>query len=227
MLKFTLTDRIRDKLTHVQIPEDLTSKITTRGWISYEDLITLHKLHQSNIQPDSQNEQLSLLELLKGSSIYKHPPPTAAKTPEFLKMMEQLRLKEQEYEYQKLVKSGNRYGGSRVFKLDAGSNDDDEFETLTPLQQTKQVNHQLTTIFNIFVSVASVGYAVWYWTGTSMRISDAYRVLLSLFFSILVLVAEVVVFGGYLRKVEEAKKTERKKKEIQKVVDTVTFGSKS
>lgn len=91
-------------------------------------------------------------------------------------------------------------------------------DSLTPLQEHKQVKSQITTIFNIFISVASVTYAVWYWTYSSMRLSDAYRILLCLFFGLLVLIAEVVVYMSYLNKVEEAKIKERSKKEIKKVV---------
>ncbi|GMF03840.1 unnamed protein product [Ambrosiozyma monospora] len=99
----------------------------------------------------------------------------------------------------------------------------DEYDNLTPSQQNKQLKQQLTTIFNIFISVVSVGYAVWYWSGSSMRLNDGVRILLCLFFSLLVLVAEVVMFGGYLKKIDDARIVERKKKEVKHVVETVTF----
>lgn len=78
-------------------------------------------------------------------------------------------------------------------------------------------------MFNIFVSVASVVYAIWYWTDSSWGIRDSYRILICLFFGILILVAEVVVYLGYLRRVEEAKVKERNKKEVKKVIRSFTI----
>ena len=68
----------------------------------------------------------------------------------------------------------------------------------------------------------SVAYAIWYWTETSWGLPLSYRVLLSVFFGILVLVAEVVVYMGYLNKIEDARTRERKKKEVKKLSELLT-----
>ncbi|KAG7830466.1 hypothetical protein KL920_002104 [Ogataea angusta] len=167
-----------------------------RGWISHNDLVSLISSTD--------------LVLIKDLSPYFDTPPRTPKSPEFLRQMEELKARQEELEYQKLV-------GSLPGQLGRPS----------VLQEAKEVKHQVTTIVNVLISVVSVAYAVWYWTGSVNLFNDATRVLLALFASILVLVAEVVVFGGYLRRVDEAKQRERKKKEVRKVVDSVTFTKKT
>lgn len=129
--------------------------------------------------------------------------------------MELLRLKAQEEEYQKLVDSSPDVGPllyeqSRLEKH------------LTPAQMHKEVKSQITTIFNIAISVGSVVYAIWYWTESSMRLKDSYRVLMCIFFGLLVLVAEVVVYLGYLNKIEVARAKESQQKEVKKFIKSVT-----
>lgn len=123
--------------------------------------------------------------------------------------MKKLRLQAKEDEYQKLVRPSELY--STLY-------DNYGQEMITPAAASKQLKNQITTMVNVFISVASVAYAVWYWTASSMKMKDSWRVLLSLFSGILVLVAEVVVYMGYLNRIEEAKLRERNKKEVKKVV---------
>lgn len=70
--------------------------------------------------------------------------------------------------------------------------------------------------FNILVSVLCCGGAVFYmtryWNNAGLR------VLLSLGVAVLVGVAEVVVYSGYLRKVKESKRKERAKLERKEVM---------
>ncbi|GMF57257.1 unnamed protein product [[Candida] boidinii] len=141
--------------------------------------------------------------------------------------MERLRLKQQELEYQNLIRgdSGDMSSGAAAGHRQSLRQADDE-PRQSAAQQMKEVRNQLTTILNVFVSVASVGYAVWYWSGTSMgsyHLNDGYRVLLALAFALLVLVAEVVVFSGYLRRVDEAREKERGKREVRTVLASVVL----
>lgn len=133
--------------------------------------------------------------------------------------MERLRREAQEQEYNKLINPTPEYNTL----YDNSTIDTSE---LTPAQFHKELKNQLTTIVNILISVASVAYAVWYWTGSSWGLQDSYRVLVSLFFGLLVLVAEVVVYLGYLNKVEDARIREQKKKEVKKVIRTVDLRKK-
>lgn len=161
--------------------------------ISHNDLILLAK-HTS----------VSLSQLTRGTQVYfppkKAPPP---KSKEYMKLMEKLRAQQQEKEYQELL--GNRY------------NDEPD---ITPGKAVKELREQLSTIVNIAVSVGSVAFAIWYWTGTSTHWSMSARTLLSLFAAILVLVAETVVYLGYKNKIAEAQAVEKAKKEIKEVVSS-------
>ena len=68
---------------------------------------------------------------------------------------------------------------------------------------------------------------MWYWSGSSLGLASDYaiRMLLSLVVAIIVLIAEVVVFGGYVRKVDEARERERASVERKTVVETVVIKS--
>ncbi|AJS32817.1 Vph2p [Saccharomyces cerevisiae YJM1208] len=130
---------------------------------------------------------------------------------DFKKKLEFLKYQEQELEYQSMVKRSKS-----VFSLQ----EDDE---LTPSQINKQIKEQVTTVFNVLVSVISVVVAIWYWTGSSTNFPVHVRLLLCLFFGILVLVADVVVYNSYLKKLEEAKVKEKTKLEKKKVLSKITL----
>ncbi|CAI4587682.1 BAQ_1a_G0032090.mRNA.1.CDS.1 [Saccharomyces cerevisiae] len=130
---------------------------------------------------------------------------------DFKKSLEFLKYQEQELEYQSMVKRSKS-----VFSLQ----EDDE---LTPSQINKQIKEQVTTVFNVLVSVISVVVAIWYWTGSSTNFPVHVRLLLCLFFGILVLVADVVVYNSYLKKLEEAKVKEKTKVEKKKVLSKITL----
>ncbi|CAI4046009.1 hypothetical protein SUVZ_11G1000 [Saccharomyces uvarum] len=130
---------------------------------------------------------------------------------DFKKNLEFLKYQEQELEYQTMVKRNKPISSLR------------EEDELTPSQINKQIKEQVTTVFNVLVSVVSVVVAIWYWTGTSTKFPVHIRLLLCLFFGILVLVADVVVYNSYLRKLEEAKVNERTKVEKKKVLEKITL----
>lgn len=140
----------------------------------------------------------------------KHVPGSTY-SPEFKKELEKLEYKQQESSYQDLVKKSNLNGSV------AGKDSD----VLTPAQMAKEIREQMTTVFNILVSVVSVVFAVWYWSGSSTWLPLHYRVILCLFFGILILVAELVVYNSYLRKISDAKEKERAKIEKKKVVKKI------
>jgi TMEM199 family protein len=77
-------------------------------------------------------------------------------------------------------------------------------------------NIPISLPFNILVSILCCGGAVFYMT--RYWNNDGLRVLLSLGVAILVGIAEVVVYAGYLRKVKESKLKERRKIDMREVV---------
>ena len=151
--------------------------------------------------------QCSIKELLKPLEFEFKPKAVRGShySEDFKKNLEFLKYQEQELEYQSMVKRSKS-----VFSLQ-------EEDELTPSQINKQIKEQVTTVFNVLVSVISVVVAIWYWTGSSTNFPIHVRLLLCLFFGILVLVADVVVYNSYLKKLEEAKVKEKTKVEKKKV----------
>ncbi|KAG5358451.1 Vacuolar ATPase assembly integral membrane protein [Yarrowia sp. B02] len=161
--------------------------------------------------------------LLYGTSVYLPPPPEKKKkTREFLRILETQKRLLEEADYQQLL-----VDKSAPEITSPGLNDHlihEEDITLPSIsQQTKQLKHQITTIFNIALSVVSVSYAIWYWTKSSAGMSVSARALLSIWGGLVILVAEVVVYGRYVRKTTEARVTERKKRETKQIVSTTEF----
>ncbi|CCH46006.1 Vacuolar ATPase assembly integral membrane protein VPH2 [Wickerhamomyces ciferrii] len=193
-------------MTKFQIPKYLKdhikdiphgSTILKRNWITTNDLIYI-----------SQNHNLPLTKLTNGLTPYIPPPKTSSYTPEFQSQLNKLKYQLEEQEYQNLINKGHV---------------DNDYQT--PNEMAKELKNQLTTILNIFVSVCSVVYAIWYWT-KNYQFNPAYRVLICLFFGILILVAEVVVFNSYLRKIENAKLKEANKIEKKTIIDTIIIKPK-
>lgn len=157
--------------------------------------------------------QCSIKELLKPLEFEFKPKAVRGShySEDFKKNLEFLKYQEQELEYQSMVKRSKS-----VFSLQ-------EEDELTPSQINKQIKEQVTTVFNVLVSVISVVVAIWYWTGSSTNFPIHVRLLLCLFFGILVLVADVVVYNSYLKKLEEAKVKEKTKVEKKKVLSKITL----
>lgn len=161
--------------------------------------------------------------LLHGTSVYCPPPPEKKKkTREFMRILETQKRLLEEADYQQLL-----VDKSAPEITTKGLNDHlvqkDDIAAPTINQQTKELKHQITTIFNIALSVVSVSYAIWYWTKSSAAMGVSARALLAIWGGLLILVAEVVVYGRYIRKTTEARVTERKKRETKQIVSTSEF----
>lgn len=80
-----------------------------------------------------------------------------------------------------------------------------------------EVNRQVALIFNVLISIIACAAAIWiaarHWPVEA-------RLALSMIGSIVVGVAEVVIYLGYLRRLKEARTKERKKVEVKTVSDT-------
>lgn len=200
MTKFEVTPELK-VLFQKHLDTKVADAILDQEYVSHKNLIDFFTYYRPTE---------SLLQLLQKTRIYRPPKPEVApKTKEYLKTMQRLQLEQKEKEYQRLVNPSPEF--QTLYEPTKGS-------TISAGQAHKELKSHITTMFNILISVASVVYAIWYWTATSWRLQDSYRVLLCLFFGLLVLVAEVVVYMGYLNRVEEARVRERKKKEIKRVV---------
>jgi hypothetical protein len=84
------------------------------------------------------------------------------------------------------------------------------------------VDRQMALILNVLLSIIACAGAIWIaarWWSTPARLA------LSMTGSVLVGVAEVVVYSGYIRRVGEAKSKEKSVKEIQEVMNTWVVGA--
>ncbi|KFX88212.1 hypothetical protein O988_09116 [Pseudogymnoascus sp. VKM F-3808] len=162
--------------------------------------------------------------LLRGSHVYiPPPPPKPTQTPEYKALMARLRRDAEEREYVRLTKaapasetySKNLPATSPAFAfasteayIEASPDDDITYD---------DVNRQLTLILNVVVSIVACSAALWIvskWWSTPARLA------LSFAGSLLVAVAEVVVYFGYIRKVKESVKEEKAVKEVKRLVNT-------
>jgi hypothetical protein len=86
-----------------------------------------------------------------------------------------------------------------------------------------EINRQMALILNVLVSIVACAGALWVmarWWSTPARLA------LSMSGSLLVGVAEVVVYGGYIRRVSEAKEKEKGVKEVKEVLKSWVVGGK-
>lgn len=216
LTKFKINQSIKDLISDsVGLEESTKDEILKREWISVEDLKYL--LNMENLPKQKTLHILSDLEFIFLKD------PVKPKTKEYTEQMIKLRNLELERQYQEMVKKESIYDKTLLIHKEnrLGAKQDIDDEMLTPSRFAKQVKEQLTTVVNIIFTSSSVAYAVWYWTRSSMRDSNiSFRLFLSLIFGLVALVAEVVVYNGYHRRINEAKAKERKQKEKKKIVET-------
>jgi hypothetical protein len=196
--------------------------------VSHSQLIDLSKLlknHASELSTPSadQDEEpfpTTLAALLQNSSIYTPPRPApAAKSPQYTALMARLRAEEEARSYERMLHPpptretfSQRFPAAAAdFSLGATAPRDSEDDDLS----YEEVHRQIILIINILISVVCVAVFIWvaarHWTVGK-------RLGLSMAGSLAIAVAEVVVYGGYVRKVKEAKMKERKKPEIKEIV---------
>lgn len=83
------------------------------------------------------------------------------------------------------------------------------------------IDRQIAVIFNIIVSILACAFGLWMaarWWSTPARLA------LSMSGSLLVGIAEVVVYMGYIRRVGEAKGQAKKLQEVKEVMTTWVVG---
>lgn len=84
------------------------------------------------------------------------------------------------------------------------------------------VDKQMALILNVLLSIVACAAAIWIaakWWSTPARLA------LSMSGGMLVGVAEVVVYSGYIRRLGEAKGKEKALKEVKEIVNTWTVGA--
>ena len=86
------------------------------------------------------------------------------------------------------------------------------------------INRQMAVIINVLLSIVACSAAIWI---AAKSWSIPARLALSMSGSIVVAIAEVVIYAGYLRRVKEAKVKSKKQKEVKEVISTWVIDGKS
>jgi hypothetical protein len=189
MVLLTTTPRIHSALAAYNVLPSVESPLSAEECITHTDL---RLISQSLL---SQSSDYSYATLLRGSSVYTPPPPPPPpKTPEYIALMKRLRQEVEEREYRGLTT---------------------EAEEVVEEEMTwKEVKSQISVMFNVMLSVFATAAAVWKVAGSwdvPERLAAAFGA------AILVGVAEVVLFMGYVRRLDQGKKVEGKKKDVTSI----------
>jgi hypothetical protein len=153
--------------------------------------------HASVIELSRAAKGFSLNSLLRGTSVYNPPrQPKPKPSPEYLALMERLRAEQEQREYASMVSKRG---------LETGGTEEGEKDDVSP-----------SLVFNIFLSIVLCAGAMFY--VTQWWNNDGLRVLVSLSTGIVVGVAEVTVYAGYLRKVKISQEKERAKREKKEFI---------
>lgn len=212
--------------------------------ISHSQLIDLSRLlksyvakfaekeEQQNIREDTPHQDddkpqepmpTTLDALLRNSTVYIPPPPPKKEpTPEYKALMARLRAEEEARQYERML-NPNPLHAPETFSQ-RFPNAATPFSLATPYDKSEEdelsyeeVHRQIILIINVLVSIIACAVFIWV---AARHWSVPKRLGLSMGGSGAVGIAEVVVYSGYVRKVAEAKKKEKKKPEIKKIVQS-------
>ncbi|KAM3480005.1 hypothetical protein MY8738_005208 [Beauveria namnaoensis] len=181
-------------------------------------------LHSQILRLSKSQKAFRLEELLRGSQIYVTPPaPKPAKSPEYIALMAKLRRDEDARAYQRMINppipletfkdrfpnSARSFAAANKPTSDADIGDDDV--------TYNEIHRQVMLLINFLVSIAGVAATLWilgrWWSLPA-------RLLLTMGGSILVAIAEVAVYGGYVWRMGEAKRKEDIRPERKEVMQT-------
>ncbi|KAG6001064.1 hypothetical protein E4U21_004707 [Claviceps maximensis] len=171
----------------------------------------------------------SLEQLLRGSRVYSPPPPPKPEpSEEYKALMARLRRDEAQRAYDRMVNPPPRVetfhdrfpSSAQAFSqvnrpIDAADLGDDDV-TL------QDVHRQVMLIINFMVSILGVAGTLWV---TSRWWSVPARILLTMGGSIVVAIAEVAVYSGYMWRMEQGKQKQKAAKEVKHVVNTWVVGA--
>ncbi|KAL8862544.1 MAG: hypothetical protein Q9178_001042 [Gyalolechia marmorata] len=202
--------------------------LATGDPITHMQVVAVSKLLKKSLAPTQASPVLHHLDqLLRGSKLYyEFPKPKKEPTNEYKMLMARLRRDEEARSYERMTNPPlpmetfeQRFPNTSNPKLFAGNQDrfyrDDDVTYA-------DVNRQMAMIVNILVSIVACSIALWL---VANRWSTPRRLGLSMGGSILVAVAEAVVYAGYLRRIKEAREKGKKQVEIKEIIKTWVIGS--
>ena len=171
---------------------------------------------------DGDSVPVHLAELLRGSAVHiPAPKPKPEPTSEYKALMARLRREEEARSYERMLNPpvsietfSQRFPHSPHGHLfssnDSSSKEDDEMTY-------QDVNRQLTLIINVLVTVVACSVAIWV---AARHWNPPLRLALSMSGSIVLAIAEVVVYSGYIRRLKDAKLKERNTVEKKTITET-------
>ncbi|KAI4638887.1 hypothetical protein J4E93_009637 [Alternaria ventricosa] len=226
-----------EKLQHADEPSLAEPEVGKP--ISHSQLIDLSKLLKKHVDKDIKDTKdtsettedtssptpTTLAALLHNTTIYiPPPPPKPTQTPEYHALMRRLRAEQEALSYERMLHPpptresfSQRFPRApEPFSIGATQTTSEEDEL-----SYEEVHRQIILIINILVSVVCVAVFIWV---AARHWSVGSRLGLSMGGSLGIAVAEVAVYRGYVRKVREAKRLEKKKPEIKEIVKTWVLG---
>jgi len=197
--------------------------------ISHGQLIDIANYLRKNvdiIRQKSKNEDnipVHLAELLPGSAVYiPKPKPKPEPTSEYKALMARLRKEEEARSYERMLNQptqietfSQRFPHSSHGHLfsphNSGSKEDDEEMTY------HDIDRQLALIMNVLVTVVACSVAIWI---AARHWDPPLRLALSMSGSLVLAVAEVVIYSGYIRRLKDAKLKESNLVEKKTIAET-------
>ncbi|KAF4343463.1 vacuolar er assembly vma12 [Fusarium beomiforme] len=174
------------------------------------------------------NSKYTLEQLLRGASVYIPPPPPKPEpSPEYKALMARLRREEEARAYERMI---NPPPPHETFKERFPSSAASFAAANRPTSAAdigdedlamEEVHKQVTLIINFLVSIAGVAGTLWV---TARWWSLPSRLFLTLGGSILVAIAEVVVYNAYMWKMDQGRKKHGKVKEVREIVESWVVG---
>ncbi|KAM0268350.1 hypothetical protein ACHAPA_005146 [Fusarium lateritium] len=174
------------------------------------------------------NANYTLEQLLWGASVYIPPPPPKPEpSPQYKALMARLRRDEEARSYERMI---NPVPQHEIFKdrfpySAAGFAEANRPTSVADIGDEdivmEEVHKQVTLIINFLVSIAGVAGTLWV---TARWWSLSSRLFLTMGGSILVAIAEVVVYNAYMWKMDEGRKKHGKVKEVREVVESWVLG---
>ncbi|KAF2084110.1 hypothetical protein K490DRAFT_39210 [Saccharata proteae CBS 121410] len=204
----------------------LGSPIAHEKLIGISEMLRAHTSYSKDDRSGSEIESehaVRLNSLLRGSRVYAPPAqPKPEPSEEYKQLMARLRKEDEARRYERMLNPPPPLETfSQRFPASANTN---MFPTATDLAKEEEdevtyadVNRQLAMIANVLISIIACSVAIWI---AARNWSVPSRLGLSMSGSILVAVAEVVIYAGYLRRIKEAKHEEKKKVEKKEIMDT-------
>jgi TMEM199 family protein len=190
------------------------------------DIANYLRENQETIQrksKDGNDTPVHLAELLRGSTVYiPKPRPKPEPTSEYKALMARLRKEEEARSYERMLNPPAPFETfsqlfphsthSHLFSSNNSSSKEDDDE-----MTYHDIDRQLALIVNVLVTVVACSVAIWI---AARHWDPPLRLALSMSGSLVLAVAEVVVYSGYIRRLKDAKLKEKNLVEKKTIAET-------